>query len=91
MKRCRIRCGGDNDALSRLVRCGGLEVWLRGVVRYDGVVAGVLVLDGVAVTDAILLVYNLILLAGTAYLVGWRGWSAWWFALAVCLLATGRD
>lgn len=29
--------------------------------------------------------YNLILLVGTVYLVGWKGWSAWWFVLTVVL------
>ena len=24
------------------------------------------------------MIYNLILLCGTAYLVGWNGWSGWW-------------
>ena len=38
---------------------------------------------------ALAVVYNLILLAGTAYLVGWCEWSAWWFLLTVCLLSSG--
>ncbi len=29
---------------------------------------------------------NLVLIAGTAYLVGWHGWSGWWFLLTICLL-----
>jgi hypothetical protein len=28
-------------------------------------------------------IYNGSLLGGTAYLVGWHGWSPWWFLLAV--------
>ena len=36
-------------------------------------------------------VYNLTLLVGTAYLVGWQGWSAWWFALTLLLLASHND
>lgn len=32
------------------------------------------------------LLYNLILIAGTAYLVAVMNWSAWWFVLTVCLL-----
>ena len=32
-------------------------------------------------------IYNVTLLAGTAYLVGWQGWSAWWFLLTVMCLA----
>ena len=34
--------------------------------------------------------YNLILLVGTVYLVGWQGWSAWWFVLTILLLASGK-
>jgi hypothetical protein len=33
-------------------------------------------------------VYNLILLAGTVYLVGWQNWSPWWFLLTVCCAAS---
>jgi len=32
-------------------------------------------------------IYNIILLVGTAWLVGWQGWSGWWFVLTICLLA----
>ena len=32
--------------------------------------------------------YNLALLAGTAYLVLERGWNPWWFALTLCLIGT---
>jgi len=35
--------------------------------------------------------YNLILLVGTAYLVGWQGWSGWWFLFTMLLLASGKD
>ena len=31
--------------------------------------------------------FNLILLAGTAYLVGWCGWSPWWFLFTAVLLS----
>ena len=37
------------------------------------------------------MIYNLILLCGTAYLVGWNGWSGWWFLLTVMLLSTGKS
>lgn len=37
------------------------------------------------------MIYNLILLVGTAYLVGWQGWSGWWFLLTVILLASGKE
>ena len=40
---------------------------------------------------ALAMTYNLILLAGTVYLVGWQGWSGWWFLLTVILLASGKD
>lgn len=41
------------------------------------------------IADAIITsIYNLALLAGTAYLVVDRGWDPWWFALTVCLLGT---
>jgi hypothetical protein len=39
---------------------------------------------------AMAMIYNLILLVGTAYLVGWQEWSAWWFLLTVFLLASGK-
>lgn len=35
--------------------------------------------------------YNLILLSGTVYLVGWMGWSGWWFLLTCLLLASGKE
>ena len=28
----------------------------------------------------------LLILAGTVWLVGWQGWSAWWFLFAVLLM-----
>ncbi|MFN7782281.1 MAG: hypothetical protein ACK5PG_06065 [Lysobacterales bacterium] len=28
-------------------------------------------------------IYNLAILAGTAYLVAFQGWSGWWFLLAL--------
>lgn len=40
---------------------------------------------------AMAMIYNLTLLGGTAWLVGWQGWSAWWFLLAVLLLANGKE
>lgn len=40
---------------------------------------------------ALAMIYNLIILVGTVYLVGWQGWSAWWFLLAVLLLAGRKD
>ena len=36
------------------------------------------------------MIYNLILLVGTVYLVAWQGWSAWWFVLTILLLANGK-
>lgn len=39
---------------------------------------------------ALAMMYNLILLVGTVYLVGWQGWSAWWFVLTILLLANGK-
>jgi hypothetical protein len=44
-------------------------------------------------TSAFILVYGLMLafdlavLAGTAFLIAERGWSAWWMALAVLMCA----
>ena len=40
---------------------------------------------------AMIMIYNLLLLGGTTYLVGWQGWSAWWFLLTVLLLASQKD
>jgi len=37
------------------------------------------------------MIYNLILLGGTAYLVGWQGWCPLWFLFTVFLLASGKD
>ena len=37
------------------------------------------------------MIYNLIILGGTVYLVGWCEWSAWWFLLTVMLLSTGKS
>jgi hypothetical protein len=36
-------------------------------------------------------VYNLILLIGTVYLVGWQNWSPWWFLLTMCCAASFSD
>ena len=38
-------------------------------------------------TILIIALYNLTLIAGTAYLVALHDWSPWWFALTVLLLA----
>lgn len=46
---------------------------------------------GVTMRLAVLAIYNLILLVGTAYLVGWQGWSGWWFLFTMLLLASGKD
>ena len=40
---------------------------------------------------ALAMVYNLTLLVGTAYLVGWCDWSAWWFLFTALLLANGKE
>lgn len=37
------------------------------------------------------MIYNLVLLGGTAYLVTTQNWSAWWFLLTVLLLAGRND
>ena len=37
------------------------------------------------------LIYNLTILIGTVYLVGWQGWSGWWFLLAALLLASFKS
>ena len=34
--------------------------------------------------------YNLSILAGTAYLVAERGWSGWWFLFALIILANAK-
>jgi uncharacterized membrane protein SpoIIM required for sporulation len=36
------------------------------------------------------MIYNLIILGTTVYLVGWQNWSAWWFVLTVLLLTNGK-
>jgi hypothetical protein len=35
---------------------------------------------------ALVILYNLILVAGSAYLVDQRGWSMWVFLLAACFM-----
>ena len=35
----------------------------------------------------LMLVFDAFILAGTAFLVSERGWSAWWFVLAVVMCA----
>lgn len=45
-----------------------------------------------AITQAAIavMIYNLAVLAGCAYLVAAHGWSAWWFVLAyLCLAGVG--
>ena len=37
-------------------------------------------------TVAAILLYNLSLLAGTAWLIGWHGWSPWWMLFALILV-----
>ena len=37
-------------------------------------------------TLIVCLVWNVFVLGGTVYLVGWQGWSAWWIVLAIALL-----
>jgi hypothetical protein len=41
------------------------------------------------ITIAVLF-YNLIIICGTAYLVFERGFSGWWFLLAIVLCASGK-
>jgi hypothetical protein len=36
------------------------------------------------------MMYDLILLVGTVYLIGWQDWSAWWFVLTILLLANRK-
>lgn len=33
-----------------------------------------------------IVIWNIFIFAGTAYLVAERGWSAWWFVLTVALM-----
>jgi hypothetical protein len=32
--------------------------------------------------------YNIIILGGTAYLVGWQDWNPWWFAFTLLVGAS---
>ena len=32
------------------------------------------------------LIWNIFIIAGTAYMVEWHTWSPWWILLAVCLI-----
>ena len=45
-------------------------------------------------TVLVLAAKGVILLAGTAWLVGWHDWSAWWFVVSILLasssLKTGK-
>ena len=38
-----------------------------------------------------LMLYNLVILAGTVYLIVEYDWSAWWMLFAVCVLGTSRS
>ena len=37
-----------------------------------------------------LFVYNGLLVAGTAYLVGWCGWSPWWFLFPLGVMMSAK-
>jgi hypothetical protein len=37
------------------------------------------------------LIWNIFVLGGAIYLIGWQGWSAWWIALVFFLLAFPKD
>lgn len=36
-------------------------------------------------------IYNLILLAGAAYLIQWHDWNPWWFLVAMVCCGTFKD
>lgn len=38
----------------------------------------------------IVVIYNLIILVGTAYLVTVYNWSPWWFVLSILIMGKGR-
>jgi hypothetical protein len=38
----------------------------------------------------IVVLYNLSIIGGTAYLVAERGWSGWWFLFAIILLGNAK-
>ena len=40
---------------------------------------------------ALVLVYNIVILGGTVYLVQFWDWSPWWFLLSVILLASKKS
>ena len=42
------------------------------------------------IVSFLILVYNLILVAGTAYLVALHDWSMWTFLLTMCFMLTVR-
>ena len=37
---------------------------------------------------ALVLCYNLAMIAGTAYLVEFHNWSGWWFMVTLCFVIT---
>ena len=39
----------------------------------------------------ILATYNIIILAGTVYLVGWQNWNPWWFLFAMACMASYKN
>lgn len=39
---------------------------------------------------AVVVLYNLVILAGTAYLVSERNWNPWWFLFALIILANAK-
>ena len=43
------------------------------------------------IESILVILYNLTLLGGTAYLVQQYNWSAWWFLLTVLCLVSTKD
>lgn len=37
------------------------------------------------------LIWNIFVLGGAIYLIGWQGWNPWWIALVFFLLAFPKD
>ena len=37
------------------------------------------------------LIWDIFVIGGCAYLVGWQGWNPWWFAFVLLLLVNPKE
>lgn len=69
---------------------GGLrdDHWTLVGVGDDG---GILESETVSTVEYVaMLVFDATILCGTAWLIGWHSWSAWWMVLAILIISASR-